>query len=109
MTEAEWLACDDPQALWEFVFDTASDRKWRLLAVALCRCIWPLLLDPRSRAAVEVAERYADGEASEGERADASIAANTDDVIGADGFAAAAALHAVGGPHHVHLAFQMAF
>lgn len=61
MTEAEWDACADPTPMLEFLRGTASDRKLRLFAVACCRKIWPLLPDEGNRAAVKLAERYADG------------------------------------------------
>jgi hypothetical protein len=64
MTEAEWLACTDPVPVWEFLRARASERKLRLHAAACCRRIWHLLADTRSRSAVEVAERLADGQAS---------------------------------------------
>jgi hypothetical protein len=37
-----------------------SDRKFRLFAIATIRIVWEHVTDPRSRAAIEAAERYAD-------------------------------------------------
>jgi hypothetical protein len=61
MTEAEWLTCDTPTLLLAHVRGTLSQRKDRLLAVALCSIIWDIILDERSRRALEVAEAFADG------------------------------------------------
>jgi hypothetical protein len=41
MTEAEWLACDDPNPMLHFVVGKASDRKARLFAFACCRTVRP--------------------------------------------------------------------
>src|SRR5262245_8398265 len=61
MTEAEWLDCEQPGRMLEFLHARVSPRKWRLLACALCRRVLSLLSDKRSSRAVETAEGFADG------------------------------------------------
>lgn len=60
MTEAEWLACADPEPMLEFLRGKASDRKLRLFCCACCRRIWSALKRSSSRKMVEICEMYAD-------------------------------------------------
>ncbi len=76
MTEAEWRACTDPERMLEFLRGKATDRKLRLFACAWVRRMWNVVEDERSRAAVEVAERTADGLATAGELESARTAAH---------------------------------
>lgn len=87
MTEQEWLGCTGPKPMLEFLRDKASDRRLRLFAVACCRRIWHLIEQETCRSAVEVAERYADGQATDTERA------TTEDELDAASSAVEAAIY----------------
>lgn len=82
MTEEDWLASGDPEDIYrpdpriqpdrmlqflrvhQWAGKTKHGRrKLRLFACACCRRFWPSLSD-ESREALEIAERYADGEAT---------------------------------------------
>lgn len=65
ITEAEWQSCADPRPMQEALRGKASERKLRLFAVACCRRLGPLLQDPRITTALDVAERHADGAATQ--------------------------------------------
>ena len=67
MTEAEWLACTNPQPMLEFLRRKAGERKVRLFAVACCRRVWLSLEHEEFRDAVLKAESYADGLADRAE------------------------------------------
>jgi len=67
MAEDEWLTCNDPERILELLRGKATARKLRLFAVACCRRVEHMLV-PDARAALEVAERFADGVASIGDR-----------------------------------------
>jgi hypothetical protein len=63
MEEDEWLICTYPSPMLECL-PTPTARKERLFAVACCRRVWEYLPGASSKHAVEVAERYADGNAT---------------------------------------------
>ena len=84
MTEAEWLACPDPQRMLEFLRGKASERKLRLFACGCCyrlHDLWGMM--GGCLEAVEFANRYADGGAT---REDLKLAqddlSNIDDYYG---------------------------
>jgi hypothetical protein len=64
MTEQERLACADPRPMLEFLRGKASDRKLRLFAVACCRRIWHRFKNRQNPRAAEVAEQFAEGNAT---------------------------------------------
>ncbi len=80
MTEAEWLACGEPEEMFTWLRNRSGHltvRKGRLFCCACCRRIWHLLF-PQAGAAVEVAERHADRLATDGELESADgVAADT--------------------------------
>ncbi len=74
MTETEWLASTDPEAMLKILRGKASDRKLRLLASACCRQVGHVLAHQALLNAIETAERYADGQARYGEMVQAAKA-----------------------------------
>jgi hypothetical protein len=60
MTETEWLACTNPEAMLRFLLGKVSVRKRRLFACACCRTVWHLL-HKRARKAITVMEDVVDG------------------------------------------------
>jgi hypothetical protein len=69
--EAEWASCEVPRLMFLDFEDRGNQglisRELRLFACACCRHIASLMPDQRSSQAVDVAERYADGNASRDE------------------------------------------
>ena len=69
MTEAEWLACDDPRQMIDFLRNEVSDRKLRMFAVAWACCYVMLsgTNEPSAWRAIEACEQFTDGTISEEE------------------------------------------
>jgi hypothetical protein len=71
MKEAQWNSSTDPGAMLRSLRarrqNRPSERKMRLYCCACCRRLGPLLRDRRFQKAIDVAERHADGQASEDE------------------------------------------
>lgn len=66
MTEQDWLKHPSLSQMLSHLASTKqliSSRKFRLLGCAICRLYWERVKDPRSRLAVEVVERFVDGQA----------------------------------------------
>ena len=83
-------AVGSDEALWCCRAEPQHSRLWRLFAVWCARRVQPADADPRSITALDVAERHANGEASDGELAVARVAAwAAADAAAADAAAAA--------------------
>jgi hypothetical protein len=115
LTEAEWLAATDPGSMlnflargsqrslprWYYRFarrppppddrPRASTRKLRLFARACCRRVWDRIFDPVAQSAVELAERFVEGEVAAEELLAAARAAARSPRSPADGVQAAVA------------------
>ena len=62
MTETEWLEATDPQPMLYFLRDKASARRFLLFGSGCCRIADHLFTDNTCRAAVDAADRLADGQ-----------------------------------------------
>jgi hypothetical protein len=60
ITEADWLASNEPYQMFKLAKRTAGERKIRLFSAACCRRVQHLLKDPVALEACDVVERYAD-------------------------------------------------
>jgi hypothetical protein len=81
VTEKEWLTFLNPLGMLEHLRRSRghrqTPRKFRLLACAFCRLHWSVL-EPASKKAVEIGERFADGRATEDELLPVRRAATAD-------------------------------
>jgi hypothetical protein len=70
MNEEEWLASRTSQTMLDFLRGRLTERKLRLIGCGCCRDRWEQLKLAECRAALEVAERIADGVATAEETAE---------------------------------------
>jgi len=75
MNESEWLTATVPAQMLDYLENNVNARKWRLFGCAMLRQVWHHLIDERSQRAVEMAERFAEGQASREEMVQAREAA----------------------------------
>lgn len=61
MTEQDWLQSQDPESMLLHGRGKGSERKFRLIACACVRTMWPLLVREEWRQLVALAEAHADG------------------------------------------------
>ena len=94
MTEAEWLACEEPCEMLEFLRGRISARKLRLFVCAGCYLYSDHFCDESEWEALQVGERHAAGLASteELEQASATVWENTIDERGKVSFALSAVM-----------------
>ena len=71
MTEQEWQECSDPRRMLEFLEDSPADKRFWLFGAACCRrLLWKVLaqdtseIADQSRKAVELFERFIEGNAT---------------------------------------------
>jgi hypothetical protein len=64
MIESEWFTTENTKAMIDAVADKITARKFRLFMVAWCRRDWDRIQFPIVKEAVQLAERFADGNAS---------------------------------------------
>jgi hypothetical protein len=59
VTEAEWLACTNPEPMLDYLEDKVSARRFRLYHCAVLRTCWSVL-EPFQQQAIEATERHFD-------------------------------------------------
>jgi hypothetical protein len=62
LSEADWMEQGNPEVAWNTLRVELNERQQRLLACACCRRVLSLLDDPVAVAALDAAERFADGD-----------------------------------------------